>query len=275
MIKISYDELANTESHVCNRCLHITLETSHFPDNTLMLKTKNIDFSRPIDIEWYYENDAELFTIICLAKKATGTKNLFMPYIPHARMDRVKEPSDTFSLKYFAEVINSLWFDNVIVLDPHSTVSEALFDNLRILDVTQFIKWTLDSIEGGTTLFFPDAGAAKRYSGLVNLPYTYGNKNRDWRTGEILGLDICGNLDLIKGKTVLIVDDICSRGGTFYHSAKKLKELGADKIYLYITHCENTILEGEVLTSGLIDKVFTTNSIFNKEHEKIEVFSLD
>lgn len=64
------------------------------------------------------------------------------------------------------------------------------------------------------------------------------------------------------------------RGGRFLHSARKLKELGANKIYLYITHCENTILEGELLTSGLIEKVYTTDSIFTKEHEKIEVIKL-
>ena len=70
---------------------------------------------------------------------------------------------------------------------------------------------------------------------------------------------------------ILIVDDICSRGGTFYHSAKKLKELGAKEIYLYISHCENTILEGEVLSSGLIEKVFTTDSLLTGEDERIEV----
>ena len=73
---------------------------------------------------------------------------------------------------------------------------------------------------------------------------------------------------------MLIVDDISSRGGTFYHSAKKLKELGAAKVFLYVTHCENTILEGEVLTSGLIEKVYTTDSLFTQTHEKIEVIEL-
>ena len=85
---------------------------------------------------------------------------------------------------------------------------------------------------------------------------------------------ISGQTELIEGSTVLIVDDICSRGGTFYHSAKALKALGAGEIYLYISHCENSILEGEILTSGLIDRVFTTNSILTKEHEKITVMEV-
>jgi ribose-phosphate pyrophosphokinase len=140
--------------------------------------------------------------------------------------------------------------------------------------------WEVDdylSYDGGAkqkfsvTMFYPDEGAMKRYSGLVNLPYAFGIKKRNWETGKIEGLDVAGAVDQITGKDILIVDDICSRGGTFYHSAKKLKELGAKDIYLYVSHCENTILEGELLDGDLIKKVFTTDSIFTKSHEKVEV----
>ena len=85
-------------------------------------------------------------------------------------------------------------------------------------------------------------------------------KKRDWKTGNILGLDII-NAEAIKGKNVLIVDDICSRGGTFYHSAKALKEAGAARISLYVTHLEKTVLDGELFTSGLIEAIYTTDSI--------------
>ena len=111
----------------------------------------------------------------------------------------------------------------------------------------------------------------KRYSGMTDMRYVFGLKRRDWETGKIEGLDVIGDAEMIVGKTILIVDDICSRGGTFYHSAKKLKELGADKIYLFVTHCENTILTGDLLSSGLVEKVFTTNSIFSAKHEKVKV----
>ncbi len=49
--------------------------------------------------------------------------SLDMPYIPNARQDRVKGENDVFTLKYFAEFINSLDFDRVFVLDPRSNVS--------------------------------------------------------------------------------------------------------------------------------------------------------
>ena len=255
-------------------CDWIEIKQDNFPDGTLLLKTKGIDFEHDtINIKWLYENDSELFTIICLAKKANW-KTLEMPYIPHARMDRIKNSEDTFTLKYFAEVINSLCFDYVTVLDPHSNVSTALINNVWIDNVKTYIDKAIKEVGHDLILFYPDEGSAKRYSDMMKKPYAFGIKKRDWSTGQILGLNVIDNGIDLKGKTVLIVDDICSKGGTFFHSAKKLKELGVGDIYLYVTHCENTILEGEVLTSGLIKKVFTTNSLFNKEHEKVEVFEI-
>lgn len=253
------------------------VKLQNFPDGTLLLKT---DFCcEDIDIMWQYENDAELFTVICLAKKAK-IKKLIMPYCPHARQDRVKSFEDTFTLKYFAEIINSLGFESVEILDPHSSVCEALIDNIIVRKPDEYVLKAIEEIEydKNLVLFYPDEGACKRNLGrygVKKFPHAFGIKKRDWATGQILGLDVIDNGIDLNGKTILIVDDISSRGGTFYHSAKKLKELGVGDIYLYITHCENTILEGEVLTSGLIEKVFTTNSIFTKEHEKIQVFELN
>ena len=124
-------------------------------------------------------------------------------------------------------------------------------------------------------LFYPDEGAMKRYSGMIDRPFCFGIKNRDWQTGKIKDLMVSGEIDSIKDASVLIVDDISSRGGTFYHSALKLKELGAKELYLYVTHAENTILEGNILKGDLFKKVYTTESIFRKSHEKMEIFKLE
>lgn len=86
-------------------------------------------------------------------------------------------------------------------------------------------------------------------------------KKRDWTTGKILGLDII-NAENVKDKSVLIVDDICSRGGTFYHSAKALMEAGAKSVSLYVTHLEETVTLGNLPESDLIKHIYTTKSIF-------------
>lgn len=252
------------------------VELNHFPDETLLMKETVTETEEAV-IRWNFENNEEMVALYFLAKhfRAKGVKRMVLelPYIPNARQDRVKKPEDVFTLKYFAEFINSLGFAEVVVLDPHSYVSEALFENLRIKTPKEYVAQVIEQL-GGTEnllLFFPDEGAMKRYSTMFDLPYVFGIKKRDWSTGEILGLDVAGRTELIAESKVLIIDDICSKGGTFFHSAKALKELGAGDIYLYISHCENTILLGEIPTTDWITQVYTTDSIFTGSHEKITV----
>ena len=247
---------------------HTINELSYFPDGTQHITLPIVTYDDNLNIAWNYESDAELFTLICIRKHYSRNKcRLFLPYIPNARMDRVKTSNDVFTLKYFCEVINDLNFEVVFVNDPHSNVALALLDRVKILDCEPDIVNVIDEVSksnDGLCLFYPDEGAMKRYSEIIKWPYTFGMKKRRWEDGKILGLEIV-NPEMVKDKNILIVDDICSRGGTFYYSAQALKEAGAKKIYLYITHCEKTIFDGEIFSSGLIDHVYTTESIFKPE----------
>lgn len=249
---------------------NVEIKQDQFPDGTLLMKFDPnedvFDNYGNILIEWYYENDAELFSLICVKRHLDRVYSysdivLKMPYIPHARMDRVENDADVFTLKYFCEVINSLNFKVIYVRDAHSNVSLALLNNVVDEGVRSYIIAAAEK-SGTEALFFPDEGATKRYFKYFDIPYAFGIKKRDWETGKILGLDII-NAENIKDKNILIVDDICSRGGTFYHSAKALKAAGAKSINLYVTHCEETITLGEMAASnGLVDHVYTTRSIF-------------
>lgn len=256
------------------------IEQNHFPDGTLRLSVPNC---YPMQISWYYDNDEELITLIYLVKHLrnldygfANTISLFMPYVPNARMDRTEDGKNVFTLKYFAETINGLNFEEVRIFDPHSTVTTALIDRAIVVAPFSLLGNAVDemcreSSDENFTIFYPDAGSVKRYSGAIKKPYVFGNKVRDWNTGEIKGLDVIGDMESIKDHNILIVDDICSKGGTFYHSAKKLNELGAKDIYLHVTHCENTVLQGELIRSGLVKRIFTTDSIYTAEHELIKV----
>ena len=255
------------------------IEQGSFPDGTLHI---NLPDTHIYAIKWAYESDAELFTLICIAKHYDYPgMELYLPYIPHARMDRVKSDTDVFTLKYFCDIINSLNFKTVWVMDAHSNVSLALLDRVRQMNVEDTINDTVYQVtcelaghydhnlrkEAEKTLvaFYPDEGSMKRYSDMINMPYAFGIKKRDWETGKILGLDIM-NAELVKDKNVLIIDDICSRGGTFLHSAKALKAAGANRIFLYVTHAEKTMVEGEMYNNlDLVERIYTTDSIFNIE----------
>ena len=53
--------------------------------------------------------------------------------------------------------------------------------------------------------------------------------------------------------------------------AKALVSAGAKESVLYVSHCENAIFKGSILTDGMISSVFTTNSIYRGDHENITV----
>ena len=254
------------------------VELKHFPDGTLLIK-EDVTGIEKATITWLFESNEELVALSFLNShlRCKGVKEveLKMPYIPNARQDRVKKDEDVFTLKYFAQIINSMGFSKVTVLDPHSYVSEALIDNICICTPQKYVEKAKKIINEDVLMFYPDEGAMKRYSAMFEGAYVFGIKKRDWESGQIKGLELSGQTELVKGSTVLIIDDICSRGGTFYHSAKALIEAGAKKVYLYISHCENTILQGEILDGSMIEKVFTTNSIFTGEDERIEVFDYE
>ena len=251
------------------------LKPTAFPDGTKLLK---FDPRREeYTITWLYDNDEELFQLIALTKhlKSKGCKVwLNMPYVPNARMDRVKNPDEVFTLKAFADTINWLGFEEVRISNPHSTVSEALFDRVYVdfNCVYEDVKMALHfaATDRDVVLYFPDEGACKRYSDLLaplGLPVAFGIKKRDWKTGKILGIEIAG-YDELEGKNILMVDDICAYGGTFYYSACALKDLGANEISCYVTHLENSVMDkekGKLIQGDLIKTIYATNSIFRGE----------
>ena len=112
------------------------------------------------------------------------------------------------------------------------------------------------------------------------MPYCYGEKKRDWETGKIFGLEIKNNGIDLKGKVVLMVDDIISYGGSLHYSAAELKKCGAKEIYAYVTHTENSVLDEEKgtlindLNDGTVLRLFTTDSIYKGNHPKITVIKI-
>ena len=240
----------------------------HFAAGELKINLWPSSKSR-IDLVWHYENDAELFTVACIREYyATQDCILYLPYLPSARMDRVKNPEDVFTLKTFAHLINSMNFERVYVWDAHSNVGPALIDRCVDVPAQNYIEEAIKKLsyaKGNLCLFFPDEGAQKRYGTMFpDYPQAFGIKKRNWETGKIEGYMIVGE-EVIKNKEVLIIDDICSYGNTFIKAAEALDKAGASGVNLYITHCEDAISKGDVFKCAIIDNIFTTNSLVRSE----------
>lgn len=278
------------------------IDIQHFSDGSQKLvgihipeRLKGDKYTSLFEIVWKYENESELVTLIYIVNyiRDIYVRNnyitLQMLWVPNARMDRVESENDVFTLKYFSQIINSLKFNKVIVLDPHSRVTNALIDRVKVVPAEHFIQKAIEEITTKYTfekdfndylVCFPDNGAFERYSNLKcfdGFTKIFGKKHRDWETGKIVKLDLNVDEDVVRGKNVFIVDDMISSGETLYQFIQKLKSYGALQVYIYCSHLENRIMTEpennlrQLLDAGGIRCIFTTDSLFNQTHPKIQI----
>lgn len=191
---------------------------------------------------------------------------LTLDYMPNARADRVFCGGMAHPLRVTANLINSCNFKQVTISDPHSDVVEGVVDNTHIINQTEsFLDNELlikQYINGSYTLCSPDIGATKK---TFDLAQTLGHdtfyqalKVRDVKTGQIVK---CGLVENEVNGNVVIVDDISDGGASFIYLAKLLKERGADKVILYVTH--GIFSKGLEPLKGIVDNIIVDNIVCN------------
>lgn len=262
------------------------IEITRFSDGTskiLCIPEKEIRASHTIT--WLYDGDEELFTLVCvvgyLRKNGVSKIYLQLPYVPNARMDRTERDGEVHTLKSFGDFITSLNFSMVEVFDPHSSATDMVISPIRVIKPTKYIQRVIDQLNAHTNrnliLYYPDKGACYRYNGYfpgIGMHFVYGEKERNWDTTKIEKLKIQGGKDIINGRNILMIDDICASGGTLMQSARELKKNGAKDIFVYASHTEKRLPETELAKSGLIKGFYTTNSLLRTDNfPKEEILS--
>ncbi len=252
-----------------------------FPNKEMKVKDfENLISENENILEFKFTDDRDLMELMFVKKRIDEEGvpcTLYIWYMPYSRMDR-KIEGDLFTLQYVAQFINWLNFKKVVVMEPHSEKTMELLE--RATDIYPVKDWLpLVQEEIGFSendhIIFPDKGAAARYadSGYSNVCVM--QKTRNPYTGVIEDMFLKeGKVN--PGAKCIIIDDLCSRGGTFAWAASILKSLGASDIYLIISHCEETIFDGSLLKEDSpIKKVYTSTSIMDKEHSKIKFMDVD
>lgn len=221
-------------------------------------------------------NDLGLLCVTVDALRRMDVKiiDLFIPYFPAARQDRVMIPGEPLSVKVYADIINAMQLNKVFVFDAHSEVTPALLNNSTVIPNYTFIKEVLNRIGENVKLISPDGGALKKIykvsEFLGGSEVVECSKSRDVKTGRLSGFKVYE--DDLNGMDCLIVDDICDGGGTFVGLAEELKKKNAGKLYLAVSH--GIFNKGfEVL--NCFDGIFTTNSFKDFEGENVQVIGLN
>lgn len=210
---------------------------------------------------------------LCLAVDALRNMyvkhiEVFVPYIPYARQDRVMVAGEPLSIKVFANIINSLNLAKIIVFDAHSDVSVALLNNCENTANYEMVKFFLKELNvADFVLVSPDLGAYKKVDKLAQkIEYrgqiATGIKVRDLATGQIIKSDV--NTDDLKGKPCIVIDDICDGGRTFIELATALKAKNAGNLYFIASHGIFSYNAIERLKEAGYKNVCSSNSISNR-----------
>lgn len=186
--------------------------------------------------------------------------DLFIPYLPYARQDRVCNDGEPLSVAAIAGLVNSLGFRKVAVVDCHSDVGPALVHNCHNVTLAKLLEFYLPYADWrAITLVAPDAGAVKKtYEAAKHLGaagVVCCSKIRDTRTGQITATAVH---DDVFSKQLLVVDDIFDGGRTFTELGKVLRDLQPEAMDLWVTH--GIFSKGYTEVAELYRNIYSTNS---------------
>lgn len=236
-----------------------------------------------ITIKCRIDNSDKLLSVL-MTKDAidrtgfSGNIILDICYIPYGRQDRVCHKGEALSSKVFADIINSAGFSKVITVDAHSDVSTVCIDNCYNKSQSEvisknFLEMVRKDLElyCGPELVSPDAGANKKTLQLASKlglsSVVRADKVRNLRTGAIEQTEVYSSD--CEGKSYLIADDICDGGRTFIELAKVLKEKGASKVALLVTHGIFSRGYENLLDNG-IDLIYVYDNWLQTKNDKVK-----
>ena len=181
---------------------------------------------------------------------------LRIPYLLGARYDRLMRPGDSLDLEVIANLINSADFAGVTLFDVHSDVATALIRRSRNINNECVVRAASGPTE--VVLILPDSGAAKKadhyrdWSPAIT-DVVQCRKSRDAMSGRISL--VVPDPDLCRGRSCLIVDDLCDGGATFLSIAQQIK---CRDITLAVSH--GIFSKGLNPFAGWFDRIITTTS---------------
>lgn len=216
------------------------------------------------------------------AAHRAGAKEIIalIPYLPYMRQDRKDAPRTAIGAKVIAKMIELVGVDHLITLDLHAEQIEGFFD----IPVTHlygrsvfcpYIKKNHDLSD--FMIVSPDVGGAKRakkFASKLGLPLAIINKEREL-ANQVSSMELMGD---VRGKRVIIVDDMVDTAGSLCKASELLLENGATEVFACITH---GVLSGpaiERIKESSISKLYITDSIKLKTNDdefmkKVEVVS--
>ncbi len=210
-----------------------------------------------------------LIYLDCLRRASASRITAVIPYFGYARQDRKDEGRVPITAKLVANLITTAGADRVLAIDLHAKQLQGFFD-IPVDHLTGELvlnKYFRDKKINNLTVVSPDVGNMKiaaRYAehlgGELAIVYKKRVSGSEVEANEMIGE--------VKGRNVLMCDDIIATAGTVCSAAGLLKERGAEKIYVGATHGVFALQALERLAEAPIEEVVVTDTIPSSEQAK-------
>jgi|TARA_B110000881_G_scaffold215538_1_gene229748 ribose-phosphate pyrophosphokinase len=222
------------------------------------------------------ENLMELLLMIDAAKRASARHiTAVMPYFGWARQDRKDKPRVPIGAKLIANLLEAAGATRIITMDLHADQIQGFFEKPvdHLFASTIFVPYVKSLNLDNLTIASPDMGGSKRayaYSKFLKSDVVICYKQRE-KANVISHMELIGD---VKGKNVVLVDDMVDTAGTLSKAAEVMRERGALSVRAICTHA---LLSGnayERIENSLLEELIVTDSIpAKKQSPKIKVLS--
>ncbi len=210
-----------------------------------------------------------LIYLDCLRRASASRITAVIPYFGYARQDRKDEGRVPITAKLVANLITTAGADRVLAIDLHAKQLQGFFD-IPVDHLTGELvlnKYFRDKKINNLTVVSPDVGNMKiaaRYAAKLGGELAIVHKKR------VSGKEVEANemIGEVKGRNILMCDDIIATAGTVCSAASLLKERGADNIYVGATHGIFASQALERLAEAPIEEVIVTDTIPLSEQAK-------
>ncbi|MCK7559775.1 ribose-phosphate pyrophosphokinase [Chitinophaga sedimenti] len=223
------------------------------------------------------DNLMELLMMIDAAKRASaGYITAVIPYFGFARQDRKDKPRVAIGSKLVANLLTTAGANRVITMDLHAPQIQGFFDipvdhpDSSAIFIPYIENLKLENL----TFASPDVGSTNRVrevASYFNAEMVICDKHRK-RANEIASMVVIGD---VKGKDIVLIDDIVDTAGTLTKSAGLLMEKGARSVRAFCTH---PVLSGkayENIQNSVLDELVVCDTIAIREDcPKIKAISV-
>jgi len=241
----------------------LEVELRKFPDGEKYVRVLGSGREATVVSSTFAPQDEKIVELLLIgdALREKGFKRLraVVPYFAYSRQDRVTRGGEPVSVRAIMKALG-LYYDELYVFDLHNPETFKYFPGkaVNVSPAGVVADYFREKLGEGIVLA-PDRGARERARSVaekLGLEYGHFEKRRISPTEvEMRPVDVDVN-----GKNVLIVDDIISTGGTMVKAAGILRKLGAEKIFVGVTH--GVFAEGAIeRVSKAVDELAVTNTI--------------